>query len=231
MAEPPTGEQPAQPSLLNQQPDELPPVKRDNGVAVVGFTLAVIVPPLGLIVSIIGLTKSKALGGAGKTLSVAGIVVSLLVGAGIGTLVAIAGPAAPDPGCITAQVTSQDRNTISADEAAMSRDQNSPLAVRADVRHFVVYLRSLETRFTTAEAQARNQSVKAALSTLASDLKTVTSGVQGMLNDDAMQAIHAYIQALIAGDELESDGNALQSACNAVDGPGLVVRSDGRRRR
>ena len=142
---------------------------------VVGITLA-IVPPLGLILSIIGLTKSKVLAGAGKTLSITGIVVSLLGGTGIVTLVAIAGPAPPDPGCITAQVVpSQMMNTISADEAAMSRDQNNPLAMRADARHLMIDVQPLETRFTTAQAQAQHQSVKAALSALASDLKTTTS--------------------------------------------------------
>jgi hypothetical protein len=107
-------------------------------------------------------------------------------------------------------------NTISADEAAMSRDQNNPLAMRADARHLMIDVQPLETRFTTAEAQAQHQSVKAALSALASDLKTTTSGSLAMMNGDARQAA----QTFIAASKLESDGNALESACTAVDGPG-----------
>lgn len=244
MVQPPPGEQSEQPSLLDQQPphdparpsdgqaygqqsygpppdgtdgDQPPPVKRDNGFAVAGISLA-IVPPLGLIFSIIGLTKSKALAGTGKTLSIAGIVVSLLVGAGTGTVIAIAGPAPVDPGCTAFESLSGPMaKIVGADEAAISRDQNNLSALRADLRHLVVDIQLVETRATTAEAQAQNQPVRAALLALIRDLKTLTSGIQAMLNGDLSQVI----QVVAAADKLGSDGNAVESTCSAVDGPNL----------
>src|ERR1700739_68260 len=100
-----------------------PPVKRGNGFAYAGIILAVLFPILGLIFSVIGLTKSKARAGVGKTLSIAGIVVSLLVGSGV-TVLAVAIVShlpARDPGCITAEsdILHMD-NRLAADKAAIS---------------------------------------------------------------------------------------------------------------
>jgi hypothetical protein len=70
-----------------------PPVKQRNGFAIAGIVLAILlVWPLGLIFSIIGLVKSKARHGAGRALSIAGIIVSLLLLPaifGLGVIVAI----------------------------------------------------------------------------------------------------------------------------------------------
>src|SRR5215475_71517 len=48
-----------------------PPVKQGNGYATAGIILAIFVPILGLIYSIIGLSKSKTRAGAGKGVSIA----------------------------------------------------------------------------------------------------------------------------------------------------------------
>jgi hypothetical protein len=53
-------------------------VKRRNAYAIIGIVLAVLIWPLGLIFSIIGLVKSKARGGSGKTLSIVGIALSAI---------------------------------------------------------------------------------------------------------------------------------------------------------
>ncbi len=54
-------------------------IKKTNSLAVAGFILSFILPPLGLIFSIIGLVKAKKFNGDGKTLSIIGIIVSIFM--------------------------------------------------------------------------------------------------------------------------------------------------------
>jgi hypothetical protein len=56
-------------------PYQTPPA--NNVLAIVGFILAFLFPPVGLILSIIGLSKAKQLSGKGKGLSIAGIILSI----------------------------------------------------------------------------------------------------------------------------------------------------------
>lgn len=49
-----------------------------NGMAIAGFILSFFEPLLGLIFSIIGVSKSKNLNGAGKGLAIAGIIISAI---------------------------------------------------------------------------------------------------------------------------------------------------------
>ena len=50
-----------------------------NGIAVAGLILSVLFAPLGLVLSIIGLVRSKKMDGVGRKLGIAGIVISVLV--------------------------------------------------------------------------------------------------------------------------------------------------------
>ncbi len=62
------------------------PVKQSNGLAVAGFVLSLFGATMliGFILSIVGLVKSKSLGGAGKGFAIAGIVIGCLYfGAGL----------------------------------------------------------------------------------------------------------------------------------------------------
>ena len=74
-----------QPVYYQQPPAQEQPKKKENGMALAGLLLSIagalqMIPfignVLGLIFGIIGLKKSKELEGAGKTMSVIGIVVS-----------------------------------------------------------------------------------------------------------------------------------------------------------
>ena len=51
---------------------------RTNTYAIVGFIMAFFFPLVGFILSIIGISKAQELGGKGKGLAVAGLVISLL---------------------------------------------------------------------------------------------------------------------------------------------------------
>lgn len=68
-----------QPSAPAQQSYAPPPAPVEkNTMATVGLILAFVAPLIGLILSIIGLKKSKELGGEGRSLSIAGIVISCI---------------------------------------------------------------------------------------------------------------------------------------------------------
>lgn len=84
------------------QPAPAAPAK--NTMSIVGFILAFIAPPIGFILSIIGLSKAKALQ-AGKGLAIAGIIISILTcgayGAATAAVFFVADKVATalDPGC------------------------------------------------------------------------------------------------------------------------------------
>jgi uncharacterized membrane protein YvbJ len=70
---------------LNQKVNSTEPKKDSNVVAIIGFTLSVISPLcccgtslFGLILSIIGLVESKKKNGKGKSLAIAGIIISAI---------------------------------------------------------------------------------------------------------------------------------------------------------
>ncbi len=49
-----------------------------NGAAVAGFICSFIIPLLGFILSLIGLSNSKKLNGNGRSLAIAGIIISII---------------------------------------------------------------------------------------------------------------------------------------------------------
>jgi hypothetical protein len=190
------------------------PVKQGNGFAVAGIVLAVLVWPLGLIFSIIGLVKSKARYGAGKALSIVGIVVSLVVGAAvIGLVVVAANSTAADPACISAESDfSSMLSTFNADDNAMSRDASNTTAERADIRHFITNTQTLHSELSTAQAEAQHQSVAAKIGTMNSDLAAVTSGLQAVLRGNSSQ----ISQLDTAAGKLQGDGTAVDSLCSSL---------------
>ena len=82
------GTQPAQTDAAEdgaQQGSDASPDAQDaqkkpvNGIAIAGLILSVLFAPLGLVLSIIGLVRSKKMDGVGRKLGIAGIVISVLV--------------------------------------------------------------------------------------------------------------------------------------------------------
>lgn len=71
------GEQQSSDTLTDTQ--NVPQKKPVNGIAVAGLILSVLFAPLGLVLSIIGLVRSKKMDGEGRKLGIAGIVISVLV--------------------------------------------------------------------------------------------------------------------------------------------------------
>src|SRR5215467_1451120 len=140
-----------------------PPAKQGNGFAIAGIILAIFVPLLGLIFSIIGLVKSGARAGAGKALSIVGIVLSLVVGAGAAIAVALVANSvvhstAADPGCITAEHdATQMGSTINADGTALTQDEHNASAFQSDLQKFQSDMQSLQGQLSSALAKAQHQ--------------------------------------------------------------------------
>jgi peptidoglycan hydrolase CwlO-like protein len=193
-------------------------VKRSNGFAVAGIILAIFAPLLGLIFSIIGLAKSNARGGAGKALSIVGIVLSLVVGAAATIVVvevatSVAHSPAADPGCISAEHdATQMSGTLTADGAAITRDANNPAAVRTDLQNFQTDMQSLQGQLSSAQGEAQHQSVKARIAALTSDISTLSASLQAIEGGNISQA--SQLNAIAS--KLQSDGDALDSACSTL---------------
>lgn len=216
-AQPPYGGQPpwgGQPPYGEPQPYYAPPVKQGNGFAVAGIILAILAPLLGLIFSIIGLAKSGARAGAGKALSIVGIVLSLVVSAGGAVaIVKLAHSTAADPGCITAESDARQMgHTIVADGSAIQRDASNSSAVRTDLQKFLTDMQALRGRLSSAESQAQHQSVKTQISTLTSDISTFDSSLQAVANGDTSQAS----QMQTVANKIATDGNTLDSTCSSL---------------
>ena len=121
-------------------PAEAPP---SNGAAVAGFVLAILVAPVGLILSIIGLVKAGKVGGKGRVLSVLGIVSLALMG-GVAAAITVAAKEVAkvtQPGCVTGKaaindnagkVGSKDIGTIKEGLEATIKGLNAAVAEATD---------------------------------------------------------------------------------------------------
>jgi hypothetical protein len=169
---------------------------------------------LGLIFSIIGLVKSKARGGGGRVLSIVGIVMALIVGAGlIGLGVIGATSPASDPGCIAAENDAQAlTGKIKADDNAMNRDEGNTSAERADIQRFTTDMQTLQSELNAAQAKAHHQSVRAKIGVLSSDLGIVVSDLKAVQRGDTGKV--SQLEA--AAGRLQGDGSAIDSLCSSL---------------
>lgn len=215
--QPPYGQPPYDQAPFGQQPPygQPPygqPVNRRNGFAVAGIVLAILIWPLGLIFSILGLVKSKARAGAGRVLSIIGIIVALLVGAGsIGVVVVAARSPAADPGCLSAESDARAlTGTITADDNAINRDQGNASAEKTDINRFITDMQTLQSQLNAARAEAHHQSVQAKIGAMSADLGIVVSDLQAVQRGDTSKVS----QLDAAAGRLQGDGSAIDSICS-----------------
>jgi len=189
-------------------------VKRRNGFAVAGIVLAILIWPLGLVFSIIGLAKSKARAGVGRALSIVGIVISLIIGAAsIGLVVVAARSPAADPGCLAAENDARAlTGKITADDNAISRDQGNASAEKADINRFITDMQTLQSELNAAKAEAHHQSVQAKIGAMSTDLGIVVSDLQAIQRGDTSKVS----QLDAAAGRLQGDGSAIDSICSSL---------------
>jgi phosphotransferase system glucose/maltose/N-acetylglucosamine-specific IIC component len=79
-----------------------PPQQRSfSGLAITGFILAFLIAPLGFVLSLIAVFTTGAAKARGRGLAIAGVVVSLIVMVGVGSIVyAVSQSTVADPGCV-----------------------------------------------------------------------------------------------------------------------------------
>jgi len=212
MTQPPVSQLPQPPGPGDDPPS--PPavtsVKRVNAYAVTGLVLAVLIFPLGLIFSIIGLVKSKARGGSGKVLSILGIIISLAYTVPFVSAAVIVFHYYPrtDPGCVAQSDETATQNTFIADEDAMLQDKGTS-AERADAQGMVGPVQTLQSELNIAEAKARQPSVRADVGVMTGDLGTMMSALQAVLHGD----VNGVYQVSSAGDAVIGESTSLISLC------------------
>ena len=192
----------------------MPPQKQSNGLAIAGLILAILVWPVGLILSIIALVKSKGLGGAGKTPAIIGLIISLILGAGTVALVAVAAKStAADPGCISAESSINDLTPkLTADESKLSADSGNSTATQADLTTLIADMQSVKTDLDNAEGLATHDSVKAAIGKMDTDLGTFLTGMQAIESGDSSNAT----QTMNVANQLGPDGQAVDNLCSSL---------------
>ena len=100
-------------------------------------------------------------------------------------------------------------NTINADGTAITRDENSPSALIADLQKFQTDMQSMQAQLSSAQGQATHQSVKTRIAAVTGDISTLDTTLQAIENGDVSKAS----QLPAVANKLESDGKALQSTC------------------
>ena len=192
-----------------------PPQKQSNGMAIAGFILAFLFWPLGLIFSIIGLVRSGKIGGAGKKLAIAGLIISIVVGGiSVAVIASISNSTAVDPGCTSAESSLSTLDPkLSSVESQISTDANSGNtdAVRTDLTNMVTYLQTAQTDLNHSESVAVHPQVKTQITAVNGDLTTLISAFQAVAGGDDSQADAMTTTA----QQLETDGSALDTLCSS----------------
>jgi hypothetical protein len=135
-----------------------PPQQRGfSGLAITGFILAFLIAPLGFILSLIAVFTTGAAKARGRGLAIAGVVISLIVMVGVGSLIfAVSKSTVADPGC------------ISGKEAIL----NAPS--QPDEKA----LQGMIDDLNAAAAKAKHSDVRDAMKALANDYTTLLSGIK-----------------------------------------------------
>ena len=192
-----------------------PPPKQSNGFALAGAILCFL-PILGLIFSIIGLVRSKALAGAGRTAATVGIVLSVLFAGGYSfAIYKISNSTAADPACISAesQVNAME-SKLTADESQMKADQNTS-AEAGDFTNAANDLQTIKTSIDGDIGKATHANVKAALQTFDNDLGEMITDFNEIAagNSAGVTDLDSRIS------QMSTDGDNLDNLCgNAVNG-------------
>jgi hypothetical protein len=198
-------------------PGGMPP-KQSNGLALAG-AITCFIPVVGLVLSIIGRVRAKALGGAGKTAGTVGIVLSVLFLVGYGFAgFEIGNSTALDPGCLSAEagMSRVDGALVSDDQALSSAEQSQDqTAMQAAANKFISDVKTAEGTLTHAESLSIHANVKAAITKANTDLQSVVTEFQQVENGDSSAASQLETTA----NSLTADGTALDNLCgNATNG-------------
>lgn len=190
------------------------PPKQGNGFSVAGVCLSVL-PLFGLIFSIIGVVKSKARGGAGRTLGIIGIVLSLVFAVVYITLdfTVLKSAAAGDPGCVavkTAMLSSE--GSLKADDQQIEADAGNTAKEQTDLQKFTGDAQGFVSQLKAAANLSANARAKAAMTKTSGDLTTMLSDLRAVESGDTSKV--SQMESLLNG--MNTDGKTLSQACKAA---------------
>lgn len=187
------------------------PPRPTNGIALAGAIIS-FVPVVGLVLSVIGRVRAKALGGAGKTAGTVGIVLSILFTGGFGVGAYLLGTStAADPGCISTEADMLGLvGTLQTDEQAVATAEQSGDASRLAPAKakFIADMQTVEAELDKSEALTDHASVKAAITKFDTDLGIELEALQSAQPDPGLVS-----SAESAAERLPSDGTAIDSLC------------------
>jgi hypothetical protein len=178
------------------------PSARENGAAVAGAALSV-VPLLGMILSILGLSRASALGGAGRSLAAVGLVLSVACTGGEAYAAYLLGDSASagDPACVASSAEFQ------AMQSRLAEDVRS--IPTAGPQRVVDDLTSLDKSLAHDQQVATHADVRSALRSTVGDLDGLTSTVIEIEAGDGS----AYAATTPELARLRTDGQQLAEAC------------------
>jgi hypothetical protein len=196
-------------------PGYYPAPKGSNGIALAG-AITSFIPVVGLVLSIIGRVRAKALGGAGKTAGTVGIILSLIftVGGGYG-LYKLGNSTAADPGCISAEAAARSMNsTLSSDESAIATaEQNGDSSALDTAKNkFLSDFQGLKAKVDSAAAESKHGNVKAAIQAMGDDLANFNTEFQAIFAGTSTDTATLTQTA----SKLQTDGDALDNLCGNV---------------
>jgi len=169
------------------------PRKQGNPLAVVGAALSFL-PPVGLVLSAIGFARSKARRGAGRTVALVGIALSLVFGG----VEAYAGATAPllDAGC-------RDANPSAARLLALQANPGGDLAAIA------TELDAIHVALVRSAGKAVDTRARAELQLVADDVAQLSSAFGAARTTGDTSGL------VTAETKLVTDGNAADSYCHS----------------
>jgi hypothetical protein len=218
---PPAGPPAYSPSPASRPPASPPPTspqpaghRPTNGTAVTG-AMTSFVPLLGLILSIIGLSKAKALG-VGRTAAQVGIVLSLLFTAAWGAAgyyaYRVANSTAADPGCKSAAADYLRYNPqMEQDASAMTAGAVGTPAFTSAVKKYRADLTALIADFTADAAKAGHASVQTAIQDVSADLNQLDIGLGDLASGNYAGATHV----MDLNTKLMNDFQHMESLCTS----------------
>ncbi|HEU5356724.1 MAG TPA: hypothetical protein VFU65_19810 [Actinocrinis sp.] len=166
----------------------VPPQPQKNGFAVAGFILF-FTGILGLIFSILGLVRSGKVGGKGRGLAIAGLILSLLAGIGWGVVgVKAANSTQLDPGCRSAESSFRSmQSKLVSDGNKLQNDGGNQATLQSDLTLLSTDLTNMKSALDNALSQAKKQEVKDKLQALDGDLTTMLNGLKAIQQGDTGQ--------------------------------------------
>ncbi len=204
-----------------------PPQQTGNGAAIAGFILAFLLAPLGLVFSIIGLRKADKVGGTGRSLAIAGIIISALDLVAAGVLIAtlgvsskptvVASNAASHPSSAASSAAANSGFGSSPSPSSTSTDAGTGLSdpgctsAESSFQSVLSKIQTDETKLSTDEAASDPNALQTDLAAFTTDVQGIKTALDSALAQAQHQSVKDAIQAM------DTDTNTVLTGLQAIE--------------